>query len=60
MNWFLQGDLHEFLVAHSPAAGDGSASGVGVPSEDSVSTLEQSDFLYIATQIAAGICQVHL
>ena len=56
---FLQGDLHEFLVAHSPAACDGSVSGVGVPSEDGVSTLEQSDFLYIATQISAGRIGFH-
>ena len=50
----FQGDLHEFLVAHSPA-GDGSVSGIGAGSDDgAMSTLEQSDFLYIATQIAAG------
>ncbi len=50
----LQGDLHEFLVAHSPA-GDGSVSGIGAGSDDgTASTLEQSDFLYIAIQIAAG------
>ncbi|EFX68694.1 hypothetical protein DAPPUDRAFT_10825, partial [Daphnia pulex] len=50
-----QGDLHEFLVAHSPA-GDGSVSGIGAGSDDgTASTLEQSDFLYIAIQIAAGM-----
>ena len=49
---YLQGDLHEFLVAHSPGC-DGSVSGVG-SDDGTASTLEQSDFLYIATQIAAG------
>lgn len=49
-----QGDLREFLSAHSPA-GDGSVSGIGPGSDDgTASTLEQSDFLYIAIQIAAG------
>lgn len=43
------------MVAHSPA-GDGSVSGIGAGSDDgTASTLEQSDFLYIAIQIAAGI-----
>lgn len=40
-------------MAHSPTC-DGSASGVG-SDDGTVSTLEQSDFLYIATQIAAGL-----
>ncbi|XP_046446105.1 inactive tyrosine-protein kinase transmembrane receptor ROR1-like isoform X5 [Daphnia pulex] len=53
--YMAQGDLHEFLVAHSPA-GDGSVSGIGAGSDDgTASTLEQSDFLYIAIQIAAGM-----
>ena len=46
-----QGDLHEFLVAHSPTC-DVSVSGTS--DDGTISTLEQSDFLYIATQIAAG------
>lgn len=46
----FQGDLHEFLVAHSPTC-DTSVSG---SDDETISNLEQSDFLYIATQIAAG------
>jgi len=49
--YMAQGDLHEFLVAHSPSC-DTSASG---SDDETISNLEQSDFLYIATQIAAGM-----
>ncbi len=47
-------------MAHSPA-GDGSVSGMGTSSDDgAASTLEQSDFLYIATQIAAGMNIIYI
>ncbi|XP_076069681.1 tyrosine-protein kinase transmembrane receptor Ror-like [Oratosquilla oratoria] len=46
-----QGDLHEFLISHSPR------SDVSACSDDGMSqvVLEQPDMLYIATQIAAGM-----
>ncbi|XP_045603194.1 tyrosine-protein kinase transmembrane receptor Ror isoform X1 [Procambarus clarkii] len=46
-----QGDLHEFLIAHSPR------SDVSACSDDGMSqvVLEQPDMLIIATQIAAGM-----
>ncbi|CAL8234959.1 unnamed protein product [Boreogadus saida] len=46
-----RGDLHEFLVVHSPH------SDVGGSDDDRTvkSTLEQADFLHIVTQIAAGM-----
>uniref|UniRef100_A0A0N7ZBW8 Tyrosine-protein kinase receptor n=2 Tax=Scylla olivacea TaxID=85551 RepID=A0A0N7ZBW8_SCYOL len=46
-----QGDLHEFLIAHSPR------SDVSACSDDGMSqvVLEQPDMLAIATQIAAGM-----
>ncbi|KAL7644165.1 UNVERIFIED_CONTAM: hypothetical protein RMT77_004991 [Armadillidium vulgare] len=46
-----QGDLHEFLISHSPR------SDVSACSDDGVSqvVLEQQDMLVIATQIAAGM-----
>ncbi|KAG7166487.1 Inactive tyrosine-protein kinase transmembrane receptor ROR1-like [Homarus americanus] len=46
-----QGDLHEFLIAHSPR------SDVSACSDDGMSqvVLEQPDMLVIATQIAAGM-----
>ena len=48
--FYLQGDLHEFLIAHSPR------SDVSACSDDGMSqvVLEQPDMLAIATQIAAG------
>lgn len=47
---YSQGDLHEFLIAHSPR------SDVSACSDDGMSqvVLEQPDMLAIATQIAAG------
>ncbi|XP_063603462.1 tyrosine-protein kinase transmembrane receptor ROR2-like isoform X1 [Penaeus indicus] len=46
-----QGDLHEFLISHSPR------SDVSASSDDGMSqaVLEQPDMLVIATQIAAGM-----
>ncbi|MCL4149137.1 UNVERIFIED_CONTAM: hypothetical protein GTU68_037791, partial [Idotea baltica] len=46
-----QGDLHEFLISHSPR------SDVSACSDDGMSqvVLEQQDMLVIATQIAAGM-----
>jgi len=46
---FYQGDLHEFLICHSPR------SDVSACSDDgNVHVLEQPEFLHIALQIAAG------
>ncbi|XP_065569518.1 tyrosine-protein kinase transmembrane receptor Ror-like isoform X2 [Artemia franciscana] len=50
--YMAQGDLHEFLISHSPR----SDVSVSASSDDGTySSLEQSDFLFIATQIAAGM-----
>jgi receptor tyrosine kinase-like orphan receptor 1 len=46
---FCQGDLHEFLISHSPRS-DGSA----CSDDGNVHVLEQPEFLHIALQIAAG------
>lgn len=46
---FCQGDLHEFLISHSPRS-DGSA----CSDDGNVHVLEQPEFLHIAMQIAAG------
>lgn len=45
------GDLHEFLVRHSPNSDIGFGSG----DEDTQSSLDQSDFLNIAIQIVSGM-----
>lgn len=46
---FYQGDLHEFLICHSPR------SDVSACSDDgNVHVLEQPEFLHISMQIAAG------
>ena len=43
--------MHEFLVAHSPNCDVSVSAG---SDDETASVLEQADFLYIATQIAAG------
>ena len=43
--------MHEFLVAHSPNCDVSVSTG---SDDETASVLEQADFLYIATQIAAG------
>ena len=49
-NLCLQGDLHEFLICHSPR------SDVSACSDDGSShVLDQPEFLHIALQIAAGM-----
>lgn len=50
----VQDDLHEFLTAHSPTCDASVSAGGGGSDDGTVSILEQADFLYIATQIAAG------
>ncbi|XP_070563655.1 inactive tyrosine-protein kinase transmembrane receptor ROR1-like [Ptychodera flava] len=45
-----QGDLHEFLVRHSPHSDVGSSI-----DDDTQSSLDNTDFLSIATQIACGM-----
>ncbi|XP_038066705.1 inactive tyrosine-protein kinase transmembrane receptor ROR1-like, partial [Patiria miniata] len=45
------GDLHEFLVRHSPNSDVGFGSG----DDETQSSLDQSDFLSIAIQIASGM-----
>ena len=45
--YMTQGDLHEFLICHSPRS--------DVPrNNENVKVLEQPEFLHIALQIAAG------
>lgn len=46
--YMSKGDLHEFLISHSPRSDVGH-------NDDSHSVLEISDFLHISTQIAAGM-----
>lgn len=47
-----QGDLHEFLIQHSPQT---DVSVCGYSDDGTLHVLDIHDFLYIATQIAAGM-----
>lgn len=46
--YMTQGDLHEYLICHSPRS--------DVPLNNSGKILEQPEFLQIALQIASGRC----